>query len=84
MGLSAGIIPRVLSELYPTKIRYTGIAVSYNLGFAFFGGLTPFISLSLIYYTDWVTTPAFYLITVSVLALVSLLVITFQQKRGEY
>ncbi|KTD13263.1 MFS transporter [Legionella jamestowniensis] len=81
MGLSAGIIPRVLSELYPTKIRYTGIAVSYNLGFAFFGGLTPFISLSLIYYTDWVTTPAFYLITVSVLALVSLLVITFQQKK---
>jgi len=61
-----------LSELFPTKIRYSGIAVSYNLGFAIFGGLTPFISLSLIYYTGWVTTPALYLVMVSLFAIVSL------------
>lgn len=75
LGLSAGIIPRLLSELFPTKIRYSGIAVSYNLGFALFGGLTPFISLSLIYYTGLVTTPALYLIVISLLAIVSLLFI---------
>lgn len=45
LGLSAGVIPRLLSELFPTKIRYSGIAVSYNLGFAIFGGMTPFVSL---------------------------------------
>jgi len=71
LGLSAGIIPPLLSELFPTKIRYSGIAVSYNLGFAIFGGLTPFVSLSLIYYTGWVTTPALYLILVSLLAILS-------------
>jgi MFS family permease len=72
LGLSAGIIPRLLSELFPTQIRYSGIAVSYNLGFAIFGGLTPFISLTLIYYTEWLTVPALYLIIVSLLGLVSL------------
>jgi MFS family permease len=73
LGFSAGIIPRLLSELFPTQIRYSGIAVSYNLGFAIFGGLTPFISLSLIYYTGWVTIPALYLIAVALFGVISLI-----------
>jgi len=72
LGFSAGVVPSLLSELFPTKIRYSGIAVSYNIGFALFGGLTPFISLSLIYYTGWITTPALYLVIVSLLAAASL------------
>lgn len=75
LGYSAGVIPRLISELFPTQIRYSGIAVSYNLGFAVFGGLTPFISLSLIYYTGWVTIPALYLILVSLLGFISLLLL---------
>lgn len=71
-GFSAGVIPSLLSELFPTKIRYSGIAVSYNLGFAVFGGLTPFISLSLIYYTNGVTTPALYLMTIAFMTIISL------------
>lgn len=74
-GFAAGVIPSILNELFPTKIRYSGIAISYNLGFAIFGGLTPFISLSLIYYTGWITVPAFYLIFVSVLTTLSLIII---------
>ncbi len=72
LGFSAGVVPSLLSELFPTKIRYSGIAVSYNIGFALFGGLTPFISLSLIYYTGWITTPALYLVIVSLMAAASL------------
>lgn len=82
LGFSAGIIPRLLSELFPTSIRYSGIAVSYNLGFAFFGGLTPFISLSLIYYTGWASVPSLYLIFVSVLAVLSLVLIRFKDNSG--
>jgi MFS family permease len=80
MGFSAGIIPRLLSELFPTPIRYSGIAVSYNLGFALFGGLTPFISLTLIYYTKNITMPAVYLIVISLLALISLFFINSKLK----
>lgn len=75
LGFSAGIIPRLLSELFPTSIRYSGIAVSYNLGFALFGGLTPFISLTLIYYSGSITIPALYLIAVAMMSLVSLVFI---------
>ncbi|KTD35736.1 major facilitator family transporter [Legionella nautarum] len=84
LGLSAGIIPRLLSELFPTKIRYSGIAVSYNLGFAIFGGLTPFVSLSLIYYTGWITTPALYLVIVSLLAVSSLLFLSRKHQMFNY
>lgn len=81
LGFSAGIIPRLLSELFPTKIRYSGIALSYNLGFALFGGMTPFISLSLIYYTGLITIPAAYLLLIAVLGLSSLGMIRYQRKR---
>jgi MFS family permease len=68
LGFSAGVIPRLLSELYPTHLRYSGIAVSYNLGFALFGGLTPFISLSLLYFFERKTIPALYLIVVATIS----------------
>lgn len=82
LGISAGIIPRLLSELFPTTIRYSGIAVSYNLGFALFGGLTPFISLSLIYYSGIATIPAVYLIAVAVMSIISLMLIKKKEKRA--
>ncbi|VVC75488.1 Proline/betaine transporter [Aquicella siphonis] len=70
-GFSAGIVPVVISELFPTRIRYSGIAMSYNLGFAIFGGLTPFFSLSLVYYTGSVISPALYVFSVAFLALMA-------------
>ncbi|WP_419419386.1 MFS transporter [Legionella sp. D16C41] len=75
MGMSAGIIPSFLSTLFPTSIRFSGIAVSYNLGFALFGGFTPFISFSLIYYTGINTASAFYLLIVAVLTGLSLILV---------
>ena len=41
-------IPRTLAEIFPTAIRYSGIAVSYNFGFAIQGGLAPVIVTFLI------------------------------------
>lgn len=78
-GVSAGIGPVMLSELYPTKIRYSGIAASYNLGFAIFGGLTPFNSLSLIYYTHSITSPALYLIVIAALGALALFLLPNKQ-----
>jgi MFS family permease len=71
-GFAAGVIPTLISDLFPTKIRYSCIAVSYNLGFAVFGGLTPFISLTLVYYTNSIIAPALYLVGVALLAIVAL------------
>jgi MFS family permease len=43
-GGSVGIVacvPTVLVESFPPVVRFTGIAFSYNLAFALFGGVTP-------------------------------------------
>ena len=40
-----GVVPYVMIEAFPAQIRFTGVSLSYNLGYAIFGGLTPlFIS----------------------------------------
>ncbi|WP_172806701.1 MFS transporter [Endozoicomonas arenosclerae] len=47
VGLMAATQIPIVSELFPTRVRYTGIALSYNLGFIA-GGVTPLLSTWLI------------------------------------
>ncbi|MDX1924709.1 MAG: MFS transporter [Rickettsiaceae bacterium] len=47
-GFFMGPIPTVLVELFPTKIRFTGVALSYNLSAAIFGGTSPMFIMILI------------------------------------
>ena len=35
-----GVMPATLAELFPTNVRYSGIGVSYNIGFAIFQPVT--------------------------------------------
>ncbi len=42
-----GAVPALLVELFPTSVRYTGMAVSYNIA-AVFGGLTPVVETWLV------------------------------------
>ncbi len=62
LGAYLGPIPAALVELFPTNIRFTGLALSYNISAALFGGTVPFIYLNLIAYTGSPTSPAFYII----------------------
>ena len=62
----------VLYELFPTNVRSTGIGLSYNLGYAIFGGTMPFISQLLVDATGSALAPAGYLVLV---ALVGILVV---------
>lgn len=71
-GGAWGIIPSMLSELFPTKIRFSGIALTYNLGFAIFGGLTPLISVTLIYLTGSNAAPFLYLIFIMIFSLIAI------------
>ncbi|WP_075182321.1 MFS transporter [Pantoea sp. 1.19] len=36
-----GVVPVVMVQRFPPAIRFTGIAFSYNVSYAIFGGLTP-------------------------------------------
>ena len=67
-----GLIPSsysaVLCSLFPTPVRYSGIAMSYNLAYAIFGGLSPVICTIAIQVFDSVLAPAYYVIFIAMLA----------------
>jgi MHS family proline/betaine transporter-like MFS transporter len=70
--LSAGIVgtvPATLAEMFPTPVRYSGVAISYNIGFAIFGGLTPVIATYLIYRLGFPQAPSINLIVSAIVAL---------------
>lgn len=73
LSSSIMLYPSLLVELFPTPIRYTGIAISYNLAFAFFGGLTPLIVTYLIESSGNILAPCFYLMFSAVLCTIAAL-----------
>ncbi len=48
IGLAIGIKPALLAELFPTRVRFTGMAISYNLSTTLFGGTAPIVALWLL------------------------------------
>jgi MHS family proline/betaine transporter-like MFS transporter len=75
LGIGAvmtGIVTAVLmSELFPTKVRYTASAATYNLAYTIFGGTAPFIATWLIAQTGNNLAPAFYLVAVCIMAFIA-------------
>ena len=59
----------VVTELFPTRYRYSGMSIAYNTGNALFGGTTPVIALWLTQVTDNSYSPAIYLIITSLITL---------------
>ncbi|MEU6578873.1 MFS transporter [Streptomyces sp. NPDC046805] len=49
-----------LTELFPTRLRYSGMALPYNLSSALFGGTAPFIATALIAWLGTPLAPAFW------------------------
>jgi MHS family proline/betaine transporter-like MFS transporter len=71
----SGSLPALLADMFPTRIRGTGIALSYNIGVPIFGGLSPAIGTWLIYATGDKLSPSFYLMLTALLSLAALLAI---------
>lgn len=61
----------MLTALYPTQIRYSGIALSYNLAYAIVGGLSPIICTLAIHYSGSIMAPAFYILIVAVISFIA-------------
>lgn len=49
-----------LAELYPTRLRYSSMALPYNLSSALFGGTAPFVATALIAWLGTPLAPAFW------------------------
>jgi MHS family proline/betaine transporter-like MFS transporter len=60
-----------IAELFPTRQRYTGLSIGYNIASALFGGTAPLVATLLIEWSGNTLAPSFYL---SLCAAVSLVV----------
>jgi MHS family proline/betaine transporter-like MFS transporter len=73
LTLNDGTLPSFLSELFPTRVRYTGFALSFNLANAIFGGTAPFVATLLIAWTGNDIAPAWYVVAAAVVSLCAVL-----------
>ena len=71
LTLNDGTLPSFLAEQFPTRIRYSGFAVSFNLSNAVFGGSAPFMATLLISAFDSDLAPAWYLMVAAAVSLVA-------------
>ncbi|RNL39869.1 MFS transporter [Paraeggerthella hongkongensis] len=73
LTINDGTLSSYLTETFPTAVRYTGFALSFNMANAIFGGSASFISTALIAATGSNLAPAWYMVGVSCLALVAMI-----------
>jgi MHS family proline/betaine transporter-like MFS transporter len=57
-GLANGSFAVLLTDLFPTRIRFSGVALSFNIAFTVFSGMSPLVATALIRETGRVTAPA--------------------------
>ncbi|MEY8039082.1 MFS transporter [Saccharopolyspora cebuensis] len=73
LTLNDAALPAYLAELFPTRVRYSGFAFSFNTANAVFGGTAPFVATALIHGSGSVVAPAWYLAAAGAVAAFSLL-----------
>lgn len=63
------------AEQFPTRVRYTAMAISINLGAILGGGITPYIVTSIIGATGNLLTPGYFMVGAACCSLISLLML---------
>lgn len=71
MGFVYGPLGGFLPSLFPARVRYTGVSVTFNLGGIIGGGLTPFIAQALVE-RGGIMLVGYYLAGAGVLSLIGL------------
>lgn len=68
-SLMNGTFAVLLTDLFPTRVRFSGVALGFNVAFTVFSGTAPLVATSLIRSTGLVTAPAFVMVTCGLLTL---------------
>jgi MFS family permease len=73
-AICAGTVIAISADLFPTRIRFSGVALSYNLSFTLFSGLAPVVAALLARNTGVAATAAYYMIGCAALSFAAALV----------
>lgn len=76
----SGPMPALMSEIFPTRVRSTGLSLGYSLGVTLFGGFAPFIVTWLIHTTGDTLAPSYYVLTAAAVSGVSLAIIALRRR----
>ena len=68
-GLTNGSFACLLTDLFPTRIRFTGVALVFNVSFTMFSGTAPLVATTMIREMGTATAPAVLMIGCGLLAL---------------
>lgn len=77
-----GPIPAMLSDIFPTSTRGTGLALSYNFSVTLFGGFAPLLVTWMIAATESKLAPSFYVIGTSIISVTAVLILGQRMKRN--
>jgi MFS family permease len=73
-SICAGTVIAISADLFPTRIRFSGVALSYNIAFTLFSGLAPVVATLLAQRTGVAATAAYYMIGCAALSFAAALV----------
>jgi MFS family permease len=68
-SLASGVFGAVIADLFPTRVRYTGVALAYNISFTAFSGTAPLLATVAISATGSAAAPALVMGSSAALAL---------------
>jgi MFS transporter, MHS family, proline/betaine transporter len=68
-GLTNGSFAVLLTDLFPTRIRFTGVALVFNVSFTIFSGTAPLVATTLIRDSGTLISPAYLMMFSAMLAL---------------
>jgi MFS transporter, MHS family, proline/betaine transporter len=71
----SGALPSLMAEIFPTRTRGAGVALSYNISVPVFGGFAPFFAALLIELTGERHAPSFYLMLTALISLGALIAV---------
>ncbi|WP_434107267.1 MFS transporter [Paraburkholderia caffeinilytica] len=77
----SGPMPALMSEIFPTQVRSTGLSIGYSIGVTIFGGFAPTIVETFIHLTGDKLAPSYYVLIAAVLSGLSLVVVAWRMRR---
>ena len=69
--LANGTFACIIADMFPTRVRFSGVALSFNVSFTVFSGTAPLIATWLISATGNTASPAYFMAACAALALVA-------------
>lgn len=84
LAASLGPVPALLADIFPTKTRGTGLALSYNFSVTIFGGFAPLIVTWLIETLHNKVAPSFYVMGTAAISILALIMLAKKMKTSRF